>query len=151
MKVDQLLRRAASLDGQVVCVRGMVEETPIREWSSALGYEMRPLRTGHAEALPVRAVGLLDWSPETGTDGEDYKPDSFDLLLKATSGVLPKSAYALDVTLHAAVMYRRNMFARVPPFSPTTPQIEAMRAARYHVELVVLEIVRCREIGRSAR
>ena len=58
----------------------------------------------------------------------------------------PGKLYAVDVTVRAAVMYKRNLRAKVPPLLPPTPEIESMRHARYDVEIILLEFLEAKEI-----
>jgi hypothetical protein len=89
-------------------------------------------------------VGLVDWSPETGIQEKYYKPESFDLLARTAPRAMSGRTHPLDVTIRAAVMYKRDFRARVPSVNPGTPETEAMRYARYDVELVVLQVVASR-------
>jgi hypothetical protein len=90
-------------------------------------------------------LGLADWWRESGIDEQYYKPDSFDLLAFADPARGP-SPHPLDVTVRAAVMYKRNLRAMVPPIPSGEPQTEAMRRAQYDVELVALEVVKARRV-----
>ncbi len=84
-------------------------------------------------------VGLVEWSPETGIREEYYKPDSFALLPQTRSA--NEQSRRVEVTIRAAVAYKKNLFASLPLNVP-----EEIRRARYDVELIVLEIVKARAL-----
>jgi hypothetical protein len=141
--VAQVIMNASKLDGQVICVRGLVFPAPVPQWSGELFQELVPLPTKPETTPSTSRLGLLEWSPETGVDEKYYRPESFALLSRKNANTrLP--AHLLDVTFRGAVMYKRHLRATLPPIASTTPEIEAMRHARYEVELVLLEIVRSR-------
>jgi hypothetical protein len=119
--------------------------TPVLQWSAQLLLELLPLGKKTLERPPAEKLGLLEWSPEIGLGEEFYKPDSFNLLSDRES---PRdmTAHALDVTLRAVVMYKKNLRAKIPPVAPDVAQAQSMREARYEVELVVLEILRLRKL-----
>lgn len=140
LEASQVLNDGRALDGKVVCVRGMLLPVVVPQWeSTSLIYELLPRRR-EKSARAGRALGMIEWSPEMGIEESLYKPDSFGILDRAKPGA--GSSAPVDVTIRAMVEYKKNLFARLPPAIPESPQTEAMRGSRYKVELVVLEIVK---------
>lgn len=149
--VADVARNASRLDGRMICVRGMLVLTPVPQWNADLFDQLLPLTAGEAQRSTTPRLGLMDWSEETGVNGKDYKPDSFDLISAADPRVRTGSAGPMDVTLRAVVVYKKNLRSqltpfRITPFHPNPPEIESMRSAHYDVELVLLEVVRAKRM-----
>jgi hypothetical protein len=152
LSVAEVVRNAQALDGQIVCLRGLLTPIPVPQWSTELFQELLPLQAARPTPSPADRLGLEDWWPESGIDEQYYKPESFAMLTPADFPMQPVAPHQLDVTLRAAVMYKRNLRANIPPLAPGEPQqIEAMRRARYDVELVLLEIVKARRVGNGGK
>jgi hypothetical protein len=146
--VQDIIRNGRGFDGQIICVRGMLVPTAVPEWSGDLFHELVPLPTKSTAQSSKARVGLVEWSSETGISEKYYKPDSFDLLSEKPPTRAPTGGmHRLDVTVRAAVMYKKNLRAKIGPIPPSPPQIKAMTEARYDVELVLLEILRVKSIS----
>src|ERR1700685_4005230 len=123
LRVREVVRDARSLDGTIRCVRGLLTPKAIPQWHSAsLVYELLPLRREQAPKFR-QALGVIEWSPETGVDEALYNPDSFDLLNRATQAGGPTVA-KLDVTIRVAVEYKKDLFRRLPQLTPENPRVE---------------------------
>ena len=137
--VSEVQRDGHRLDGKIICVRGKLAPEIVPQWGAALTYELLPVNSSGRLSANGR-LGMMEWSEETGVDEKYYKPDSFDLLRRATKR--PGSlATPLDVTVRGVVEYRKNLFGRLPPIVSSTSQTRAVRNSRYDVELVVVEII----------
>jgi hypothetical protein len=136
--IPEVTKNASQLQGKVVCLRGMFVKTLTPEWNSTIVSEMVPLPIKRRESNSMK-VGLVEWSPETGIREEYYKPDSFAILPQTSPASQPPRP--LDVIIRAAVAYKKDLFASLPPNVP-----EEIRRARYDVELIVLEIIKARTL-----
>jgi hypothetical protein len=142
LSVGDVMKNAPTLNGQIVCVMGMLVPAPVPQWNSAVIHELVPLSTEKPEkSSSNNKLGLVDWSSETGVDERYYEPDSFALLSAGEGSVQAAITHPLDVTMRVAVVYKKNLRAKVPPVIPQAREAELVREARYDVELVVLEIL----------
>jgi hypothetical protein len=146
LSVAQVVRNASKLDGRVVCIRGMLVPSVIPDPSGVLIEQMVPLPGQRTTAPQAEKLGLMDWSPGMGIGEENYKPESFDLPALAALAKNPGKRYPVDVTVRAAVMYKRSLRAKVPPMLAPTPEFESMRHARHDVEIIMLEFLQAKEI-----
>lgn len=148
--VAEIASKAISLDGQIVCVKGMVAPMPIAEWDSArFVHELLPLPGKKAsKAKDSIKLGLVEWSPETGISEKQYNADSFDLLEAGWRDTRSTVSHALNVTLRALLMYKKNLLSKVPPLIPPAPRVDLAIHAQYDIELVVLEILNVRQTAR---
>jgi len=116
LNVSDVLRDAPGLDGQIICIRGMLVPTTVPEWGpdAELFQELVPLPAKSTEQPPraTAKLGLVDWSLETGIREEYYKPDSFDLLSDGGLKSRARRTSRLDVTALAAVMYKVTLLSR---------------------------------------
>jgi hypothetical protein len=149
LSVENVAKHAAALDGKIVCVRGIEPPSPVPEWDTMMFTELVPIPYNEQRRPSAdTTLGLLEWSPETGISEKYYKPDSFDLLLEGRSKG-SKITNPLEVTLRAAVAYKRHLLSQTRPITPPAPSIDKMLAQQHSVELIVLEILRVRNIGHA--
>ena len=142
LAVTDVLNHARALDGKIVCVRGLVVPGLVPQWKgAALMSELAPLSVRRTAGPPSQKLGLIGWAAETGIDEKYFNLESFDLLPGPDAGAKVETGHALEVTLRAAVMYKRNLRSKIPPAPSYPAEIQAMGSARYDVELVMLQVL----------
>jgi len=138
--VQDLVRSAASLDGEIICVRGLLALVRIRKWNATF---VQALLQAPAKGLATAGgeVGLIEWSQETGVSEEQYKPGSFDKLQPYEAVGFTSREASLEVVLRGALKYKRNLREKIPPGGPSTPETLALIKRHFDVELVILEVL----------
>jgi len=136
LTVEIAIRNAPKLDGKNICLTGIVH--PISGTTFLIHEITSTARSGTTAKLP--AIGIVDWSPETGIREAEYRPGSFKML-EDYFDKGPSLSGSFRVICRGALMYKRHFFrqldARLPPDSLYNP----LRGLSYTVELVLLEVL----------
>lgn len=143
LSVREVVRNARQLDGEVVCVRGIIVQQEItdRRAVTALAPEMMQLVDGNTASRQRATVGLIDWDRETGVDGRSYRPETFARLEQLVgTGAQPNGPRSVDATVRGAVMHKRRLLERSREIAKRTAGIDITGPQR-EVELVLLEVI----------
>jgi hypothetical protein len=136
LSVEIAIRNAPKLDGKSVCLAGIVR--PIEGTTFLIHEITSPARSGAAAKSP--AIGIVDWSPETGTEESDYRPESFRMLEAYFVGQ-QNSGRSLRVVFRGMLMYKRDLFRRLDERLPPDLLYDSVRGLSYSVEFVLLEVL----------
>lgn len=142
LSVGQLIRSAQHLQGQIVCVRGILLISNSYDDVPLVAEELlspEQIARGSADA-----VGLISWSPETGVPDDLFKPESEELLTNAQARC--KRACVVDVTFLGGVMYQKRMLEKIRKMFEGKYGVGWLPGTQRDVELVTLQVVKVNRI-----
>lgn len=141
LTVDHVIRYARSLNGKIVCIKGVLR--PIRDSTKTSVFIHELTSKAGADARSRKEViGVMEGSGDAPVGADQYKPQSFKLLDLLSENVPP----ALDVVLRGAIMHEKGLFRKLSARLPSDSLYDPFRSLSYSVEFVLLEVVSVKEM-----
>jgi hypothetical protein len=144
LAVDAAIKNSRSLNGKVICVRGILR--PISD-SKGTGVMVHELISAERASAGQNAIGVMDWSVESGIDAQLYKPGSFrrlDELLEGIGGIRPSPR--IEVVFRGAIMNEKGLFKGLSSRLPRDTLYDPLRGLSYSVEFVLLEVISANKV-----
>lgn len=146
LSIGELVRRAPRLDGQVVCMRGVLVHWPVDGRAQnfvVIAPEMTSLAQLTRGGRETEFVGLIGCDEKRADGAYPCKPETINRLEEAdaTAQARVGQRSLLDVTVRGTVMYKRRLVEQIRQLATHTLWADALQGAQRDVELILLEVV----------
>ncbi len=145
LSVEDVIRRAQSLNGKRICVRAWVVNDSQVDPDTVVVKEL--VSVGHStrhRALQRQTIGAIEWSADSGVTEAEFKPDSFRRLENV---LLSRPQPRFVEVVAAGVLFRNRYFGARAADGSTDDRVRRALGKNAHaVELVITEIASAKAI-----